>query len=520
MKLQKPQNITVNTQYKAQKQAPAFKGASAVAASALNFLQTNPGVGASAVDACCMCLPRTVVDAKERGPQAGIETGIREFSSNINDGLMGAYALGAGSLLAKGFKKEFDVNANKLTIDNAQLDILTEFKNEAGNIKNADNMKSFLNKVFDNTEVFSPNQKEIKNGYVKISEKTQKEVVEKLSNALIENKDEKSLKETKNFIKSALTVDTGAETGYKLSKKIGEANLSSTSTLDTYIDDITNMTKAFMKGKVLDSNNQVKKEFISKLKGFNLSKSILGIALTAAIGFSVQPINTKLTELRTGKKGFVGGGEKDDSTGFKILKTGAAATAGILALVSITRKPSELAKKLQFKGFWPSLNQFKFVYGTTIASRLLFSRNKNELREGAIKDSLGFTNWLILPGLVQNLAARGFEKVSGQKLVKKATEGNAFKRFLNSEVISRNEVMKSALGSKCLEKGSTKFIEMYKKLPKDAKSKMLMLTGIQLIGYLYSGLVLGIGIPKFNMAMTKYFAQKEAQKAQNTEKAA
>ena len=519
MKLQRPQNITVNTQYKAQKQAPAFKGASAAVASTLNFLQTNPGVGASAVDACCMCLPRTVVDAKERGPQAGIETAFREFSSNINDGLMGAYALGVGSLLAKGFKNKYDVNANKLTIENAQLDILTELKNEAGDIKEADNMKSFLNKVFDNTEVFNSNSKEAQNGFVKISEKTKKDVVEKLSNALLENEDKKSLKETKNFIKSALTVDTGAETGYKLSKTIGEANLSSTSTLDTYIDDITNMAKSFMKSKVLDSNSQVKKEFVSKLKSFNLSKSILGIALTAAIGFSVQPINTKLTELRTGQKGFVGGGDKDESAGFKMLKVGAAVTAGALALVSIARKPSEIVKNLQFKGFWPSLNQFKLVYGTTIASRLLFSRNKNELREGAVKDSLGFTNWLILPGLVQNLAARGFEKVSGQTLVKKATEGNAFKRFINSEIISRNEVMKNALGNKCLEKGSTKFIEMYKKLPKDAKSKMLMLTGIQLIGYLYSALVLGVGIPKLNKAMTDHFAEKEAQ-AKNTEKAA
>ena len=159
---------------------------------------------------------------------------------------------------------------------------------------------------------------------------------------------------------------------------------------------------------------------------------------------------------------------------------------------------------------------------------MLFSRNKNELREGGVKDFLGFTNWLVLPGLVQNLAARGFEKVSGQKLIKNASEGNAFKKFFgyegsafkkffNSEIISRNEVMKNALSSECLKEGSNKFSQMYKKLPKPAKTKMLMLTAIQLIGYLYSGLVLGVGIPKFNMAMTKHFAQKEAQKAQNTE---
>ena len=59
------------------------------------------------------------------------------------------------------------------------------------------------------------------------------------------------------------------------------------------------------------------------------------------------------------------------------------------------------------------MNQFKFIYGMTIMSRIFAARDKNETRESVIKDTLGFANWLILGGFVSKLAAKAFDKNAG-----------------------------------------------------------------------------------------------------------
>lgn len=90
--------------------------------------------------------------------------------------------------------------------------------------------------------------------------------------------------------------------------------------------------------------------------------------------------------------------------------------SGVLATIG---NPKNLVKDLQFKGFTPSIKQFKFIYGVTIMSRFLAARNDNELSESAIKDTLGFANWLILGNFVQKLVAQAFDK----SLIKKDGEG-------------------------------------------------------------------------------------------------
>lgn len=67
------------------------------------------------------------------------------------------------------------------------------------------------------------------------------------------------------------------------------------------------------------------------------------------------------------------------------------------------------------------MNQFKFIYGMTIMSRIFAARDKNETRESVIKDTLGFANWLILGGFVSKLAAKAFDKniVNYEKLKEK-----------------------------------------------------------------------------------------------------
>ena len=92
----------------------------AIISPALNFLQTNQALGATFVDAAFMCTPRTVVDFT-RSPQAGIETARREYTSSINDALLGLYGTGAAALLSSGLNKKYDAKLGNIFIDNEKF---------------------------------------------------------------------------------------------------------------------------------------------------------------------------------------------------------------------------------------------------------------------------------------------------------------------------------------------------------------------------------------------------------------
>ena len=199
--------------------------------------------------------------------------------------------------------------------------------------------------------------------------------------------------------------------------------------------------------------------------------------------------------------------------------TGLALGTG--ALATITTKPSKFLSKLQFKGMTPTINQLKFVYGMTIMSRLFAARDKDELRESAIKDTLGFLNLLILGSLVTKGAVMALDK-SKSLLNTAETSKNVFKRFINSSLKTKDEVLieglkKAGVSTLGEHSKALSFSKMMKLLPeadKVTRGKLNVLNLAQLIGYAYSALVLGIGIPRLNIYMTnKREARNAAQKA-------
>src|SRR5574344_1644471 len=90
--LEQQSKTKINNKKQQNMSKQAFNGA--MFDSFMNFLQTNQAMGATAVDVTCMGMPRTIVDAS-RSPQAGLETARREFTSTINDALLGIYGAGA-----------------------------------------------------------------------------------------------------------------------------------------------------------------------------------------------------------------------------------------------------------------------------------------------------------------------------------------------------------------------------------------------------------------------------------------
>ena len=141
-------------------------------------------------------------------------------------------------------------------------------------------------------------------------------------------------------------------------------------------------------------------------------------------------------------------------------------------------------------------------------SRFLSARNDNELTESSIKDTLGFANWLLLGNFVQKLVAQKLDA----SLIKR--EGKGVLNWITSSALkTRDEVLHAGLGAKAFKDGKAlSYSEMVKLADPATLKKLSVLKKSQLAGYLYSGIVLGMGIPKLNIYLTNRREAKKAQK--------
>lgn len=488
----------------------------------LRFLDTNQAWGANAVDLFCMVLPRTLTDFS-RGADAGIETARREGMGTANHSLVGAYGTLAGMLLATGINSMYklgkdDVKANAIFADAETLDMQgkiwgAKLRNAANNPE-ANPLKEYLSETFKQYEALSPTE----NGkWVRFKDAD----IEKAANILekeIKASGKNMSKEGLANAKTTLFSSIGVENNLRIIAEEGKPAHSSRYTIDSIIENTYKLGKVFTKDKVKDAflatENIAENSFLKAMKSMNVKRSLLGIGIASLVGISAQPLNMYLTKKKTGNSGFVGGGSEDKSTAFKIKKALVAAIfgGGVIATIG---KPKELIKNLQFKGFTPTIKQFKFIYGITIMSRFMSSRNDNELRESTIKDTLGFASWLILGNFVQKLVAQSMDK----SLIKKDGSG-AMNWIKNSVLKSRDEVLHAALGEKVFKDGKAlSFNQMLKELPKNsaAKKQLRILSIAQLAGYAYSALALGVGIPRLNIFITNKVEAAKKAKAGNVD---
>ena len=488
----------------------------------LRFLDTNQAWGANAVDLFCMVLPRTLTDFS-RGADAGIETARREGMGTANHSLVGAYGTLAGMLLATGINSMYklgkdDVKANAIFADAETLDMQgkiwgAKLRNSINNPE-ANPLKEYLAETFKQYEALSPTE----NGkWVRFKDAD----IEKAANILekeIKASGKNMSKEGLANAKTTLFSSIGVENNLRIIADEGKPAHSSRYTIDSIIENTYKLGKVFTKDKVKDAflatENIAENSFLKAMKSMNVKRSLLGIGIASLVGISAQPLNMYLTKKKTGNSGFVGGGSEDKSTAFKIKKALVAAIfgGGVIATIG---KPKELIKNLQFKGFTPTIKQFKFIYGITIMSRFMSSRNDNELRESTIKDTLGFASWLILGNFVQKLVAQSMDK----SLIKKDGDG-AMNWIKNSVLKSRDEVLHAALGEKVFKDGKAlSFNQMLKELPKNsaAKKQLRILSIAQLAGYAYSALALGVGIPRLNIFITNKVETAKKAKAGNVD---
>ena len=529
---------------------PQFKG---VADTAFRYLATNQGVGANLTDLGFMVIPRVATDAS-RGPAACAETARREASGTANHSLVGIYGMAGGAVAAAlmGMNGKYGVNPVKIFVAPETLNILAE--NKARQIKNNKSQSEYLRETLSNLRAFNPSSAAAdKDGYVKLSEKTVEEVAQILDKA-IDNKElnfhQWEKKGTVNSLNTAMNkiiADTGAESKYILESLEAKGTASET-TLKTLLEDTFKISKAFNKDNVkkafdeqVASGKAIKDNaFIKKLSKFSKARSAAGFAIATGIGMSIQPMNIYLTKKKTGSDGFVGveGRSKDTSAGFKVMKGLAGLGFGGLTLATLgTFSPKGFMDKMAFKGFWPTISQLKGIYGLTIISRILATRDKDELRESLTKDTLGFLSWLVLGDIVNKMTAKALDDKDNSVLNTTEKEVKGFwkniKRTFNSSLKTRDEVLVEALSKNGIEtvkeNGVAKtFKEMLKDLDKIkdeqvrkmTKKKLGTLNKAQIAGYLFSGLVLGLGIPNLNIYITNTLDKKRKVKAQAQQNAA
>ena len=248
-----------------------------------------------------------------------------------------------------------------------------------------------------------------------------------------------------------------------------------------------------------DKNINIEKA-LKKISRINKIKIFGALSGASALGLTNQYINRKLTEKRTGKKGFVGDVDYTDKAQNKgekpkdkyLLAKKIAASVGMVAMVLGVMKvksPKDFVKKLQFTGPVSTGNAIKTVYASTIVGRFMAADNDTELRESVTRDYFGFLNWLVFGGFAAKGVANLLDKKQ-ENLFNISKEGKGLKHWLN-DVNLKTHAEIAAKG--------TEF----------AKKNLWKLNVAHISGLLYSGIALGYVLPMINAKLTKAKAKKQ-----------
>ncbi len=492
-------NLTIN------KAEPVFRGPlDGTLTGILRTCDTSEMVNAVGLDVGAMVIPRAYYDTKARNKYAGTETFIREISGTfINCLAAGIFARYISKIASQDIMPDVKIN-HKSWYTKDSLETLktawdksgdlngyvkTVFENLTG--RDGYNVNKFKNINWDKVDWIDEKRWEKidwnDNAYRNIQDKlkTKEGFINTFIN-LIKDKDitERDKKNVLKIMDARLTNALGA--GRDTEVKIGDKTLCAK--LENILRDTHDMAKDIFTNKAVNTEDALKKiGKINKIKAFG------AIAGASLLGITNQYINRKITEKRTGKKGFVG--EVDFTSNFRkerkkdnflwLKKTLASAgMAGMVLSVMRVKNFKDFARKLEFTGPVTSGNAIKTVYAFNIIGRFMAADNGTELRESMTRDYFGFLNWLVFGGFAAKGAANLLDK-KGEHLFNYTKKGKGLKHWLNDMSLkTHNEI--AAKGSEF------------------AKKNIWKLNLAHICGLAYSAITLGILLPMVNAKMTKY----------------
>ena len=446
---------------------------------ALYTLSNNDMLNASFVDVFAMDTPRTIVETKNRGKQAGIEMGFREYTGTfIAEFSAALFAVIASKFIAKKLSPDVKVNSGSWITNNG-LDVFSDIYNKSDKTP-----ESYVKNVLNSMSGLKG--KEIKE-FSDIDKEKTNYITERLTKLITDNNpDKKQTKKVLNQIQDDIINLMGADNNITIKgeKKSLSANLTHT------LRDIVDSGKNIFFGM---ENKKEPSAVISKLKRMNNLRIGIAIPLSMGLAISNQYLNRYLTKRRTGIDNFVGENNYDQNVAFKNEKKSEKGlwwkkllSAGIFVLmlskVMGVKKPADFIKKLEFDGPVTSGNTIKTIYGTLILGRIFASKDSTELRETNVRDYLGFLNWLVLGGFV----AKGVGQIldpKQEKLFNISNKGKGIKHWLKDVSLkSQKEIL--AHGG-------------------NVKSNLRKLNIAQMSGIAYSTIMLGVLLPKLNIWMTR-----------------
>ncbi len=502
--------VTINKIQTEQRQ-PAFKGVlDGTFTNMMRVLDTNEMINAVVLDVGPMSLPRAYIDATRRNKYAGIETLSRELEGTfINCLSAGVFASMISYFASKWVKPDVEVNSNSWYSKDS-LATLKQAWEDGGK-----NLNDYAKNVFNNLSGIDGNKvNEFKNINWDKVEWIDKERWTKIKWKNPEYKGiENNLKSADGFADTLVKIIndkniTREDKGnvlrimeVRLTNALG-AGRDTTLTIgnNKISDKLENILRdAYNLGNDVYTNNRVKPAAaLNKLARINRLKIFGALSASCALGLTNQYINRKITEKRTGKKGFVGDVDyetrdcgveppKDKSLMFKKILASVGMIGMVLAVMRV-KNWKDFVKKLEFTGPVTSGNAIKTVYAANIVGRFMASDNSTELRESVFRDYNGFLNWLVFGGF----AAKGMANLLDKKrenLFNVKKDGKGVKHWLNDLTLKTHN-------------------ELAAKGTAFAKKNIWKLNLAHAAGITYSALALGIALPVINAEWTKYNAHK------------
>ena len=502
-------------------------GSSQLVSSAFMAVNKHEILGVSAIDLISMVIPRSIIDFT-RNKEAGTETVIRESSSTATHAAIGVSGFGAAALLSQGLKhKNYGVDFKAVTANDDTVNAMAKlFKIVVDENKDADKNAlrlKFLEKVYENVEGLGGNSDDLaKTGnklWFKLGSENKNKIIGKIISQMDSSKSFKLPSALSNQLEGYMNIDIPSTQNLKVNLAGKEVFTKGAH----FVSDSYSLTKSFLQDNVLKIFKNTKdidsNTFIQDLKNLSVRKTTLGLAAICAVALSMQAFNRHLTKKRTGKGGFVGDPNYDkkvedpkipkkNDAMFIPLKLLSVVTMGFFIFKTVNASSfKDFLSKVQFKGVLPTVNQIKVVYGSTILGRLIAASDKNELRESAFRDFLGYTNFLVLGALV----TKWFVNMKDKSLINYDSNlhGKGWWNWLkNSSVKTHEEVINSTLKENVVkDSGIVPLKELYKndwiKPNGEIAKKLGVLNKAKLIGMLYACIALGIIVPLINKHMTQ-----------------
>ena len=256
---------------------------------ALYTLNNNDMLNASFVDIFAMDTPRTIVETKYRGKQAGIEMGFREYTGTFIAEFSAIVFAMLGAKLFNKFHKPSITANNSSWVTNKGLDTFNEIFSKTDKTPSG-----FVDGVLDSMTGLVGSEYKKFNSIDKEKTKTIKETLTKL---ITENSDKKTIKKTLTNVQDDIVKLLGADNNIILKSGDKEFGANLTHVLRDTID---------MGKNVFFKEGANHSDIIKKLKFLNNSKIAFAIPASMLLALSNQYINRQLTKKRTGIDNFVG----------------------------------------------------------------------------------------------------------------------------------------------------------------------------------------------------------------------